>query len=104
MTMEIVTYMSKFISCSLQTGANVPDKLKNQIWARKYIYFHLLWENDGNKFKFKFEMESDNPECSLVEEKQRKPLALSQWLMAWNKLTALICINKPELGPLIPHY
>jgi hypothetical protein len=42
MTMEIVTYMSKFISCSLQTGANVPDKLKNQIWARKYIYFHLL--------------------------------------------------------------
>jgi hypothetical protein len=72
MTMEIVTYMSKFISCSLQTGANVPDKLKNQIWARKYIYFHLLWENDGNKFKFKFEMESDNPECSLVEEKQKK--------------------------------
>jgi hypothetical protein len=95
---------SKFISCSLQTGANVPEKLKNQIWGGKYIDFHLLLENNGNKFKFKFEMEGNNPEFSLVEEKQRKPLTLSQWLMAWNKFTASICINKPELGPLPPHH
>jgi hypothetical protein len=38
---------SKFISCSLQTGANVPEKLKNQIWGGKYIDFHLLLENDA---------------------------------------------------------
>ena len=95
---------SKFISCSLQTGANVPEKLKNQIWGGKYIDFHLLLENDGNKFKFQFEMEGNNPEFSLVEEKQRKPLTLSRWLMALNKFTASICINKPELGPLPPHH
>ena len=51
----------QFISCSLQTGANVSDKLKNQIWAEKYTDFHLLLENDGNEFKFQFEMECNNP-------------------------------------------
>lgn len=63
-----------------------------------------MLEHDSSKYKFQFDLGGDNPEFSLVEEKQRKPLTLSQWLFAWNRFSALICIISPELGTPLPHH
>lgn len=103
-TVNKVKNQSDFVSCSLKTGSNVSDKIKNQIWAGKYIEFQFLIDNEENKFKFQLEMGSDNPELSLVQEKHKKPLSLSQWLFAWNKFTAIVCTKIPELGSMLPHH
>lgn len=95
---------SDFTSCSLETGSDIPDKIKNQIWSGQYVDFHLLLDNENLKFKFQFEMDGDNPEFHLVQHKKSKPLTMSQWLTAWNKFTAIMCMKTPELGQFLPHH
>ena len=95
---------SDFTSCSLKTRCNISDKIKEQIWAGKYIEFQLLFDIDDVKFKVHFEKNSDNPELSLIEEKNRKPLSLNQWLSAWSKFSSIICIKGAELAAILPHH
>jgi hypothetical protein len=95
---------SDFTSCSLKTRCNISDKIKEQIWAGKYIEFQLLLDIDDVKFKLHFEKNSDNPELSLIEEKNRKPLSLNQWLSAWNQLSSIIFIKGVELAAMLPHH
>ncbi|CAC5368883.1 unnamed protein product [Mytilus coruscus] len=101
---QIVGGQSAFVSCSLKTGGNIPDKIKQQIWVGKYIDFHSLFENDETKYRLQLVQGADNPELSITEERNKKTLTLNQWLSAWNKFTAIICTNNPELGSVIPHH
>lgn len=101
---QIVGGQSAFVSCSLKTGGNIPDKIKQQIWAGKYIDFHSLFENDETKYRLQLVQGADNPELSITEERNKKTLTLNQWLSAWNKFTAIICTKNPELGSVIPHH
>ncbi|CAC5399657.1 unnamed protein product [Mytilus coruscus] len=101
---QIVGGQSAFVSCSLKTGGNIPDKIKQQIWAGKYIDFHSLFENDETKYRLQLVQGADNLELSFTEERNKKTLTLNQWLSAWNKLTAIICTKNPELRSVIPHH
>ncbi|CAC5398504.1 unnamed protein product [Mytilus coruscus] len=101
---QIVGGQSAFVSCSLKTGGNIPNKIKQQIWAGKYIDFHSLFENDETKYRLQLVQGADNPELSITEERNKKTLTLNQWLSAWNKFTAIICTKNPELGSVIPHH
>ncbi|CAC5358434.1 unnamed protein product [Mytilus coruscus] len=53
---------SAFVSCSLKTGGNISDKIKQQIWAGRYIDFHSLFDNDDIKYKLQLVQGTDNPE------------------------------------------
>ncbi|CAC5405677.1 unnamed protein product [Mytilus coruscus] len=86
---------SEFVSCSLETWCNIPDKIKEQIWAGRYIEFHSLLEDKDTKYKLQLVQGAHNPELSITEERNRKALSLNQWLTTWNKFTALICTKKP---------
>lgn len=95
---------SNFVSCSLTTGGNIPDKIKQNIWLGKFVDFRSLIDEDEVKFKFQFGKVGENNELSLVEERNKKSLSLNQWLTAWNKFTAIICTKTPDLGSQLPHH
>ncbi|CAG2214795.1 unnamed protein product [Mytilus edulis] len=101
---QIIGGQSAFVSCSLKPGGNIPDKIKQQIWAGQYINFHALLENDETKYRLQLVHGADNPELSITEEQNKKTLTLNQWLSAWNKFTAIICTKNPKLGSVIPHH
>ncbi|CAC5385789.1 unnamed protein product [Mytilus coruscus] len=48
---QIVGGQSAFVSCSLKTVGNIPDMIKQQIWAERYIDFHSLFDNDETKYR-----------------------------------------------------
>ncbi|CAG2199154.1 unnamed protein product [Mytilus edulis] len=95
---------SAFVSCSLKPGENIPDKIKQQIWAGQYINFHSLLENDETKYRLQLVHGANYPKLSITEERNKKTLTLNQWLSTWNKFTAIICTKNPELGSVIPHH
>ncbi|CAC5404404.1 unnamed protein product [Mytilus coruscus] len=101
---QIVGGQSLFVSCSLKTGGNIPDEIKQQIWAGRYIDFHSLFDNDETKYRLQLVQGADNPELSITEERNKRTLTLNQWLSAWNKFMAIICTKNPELGSVIPHH
>ncbi|CAC5417387.1 unnamed protein product [Mytilus coruscus] len=96
---QILGGQSAFVSCSLKTGGNIPDKIKQQIWAGRYIDFH-----SHIKYKLQLVQGADNPELSITEERKKRTLTLNQWLSAWNKFTAIICTKNPVLGSVIPQH
>ncbi|CAC5394076.1 unnamed protein product [Mytilus coruscus] len=101
---QIVGGQSSFVSCSLKTGGNIPDKIKQQIWAGRYIDFHSLFDNDETKYRLQLVQGADTPELSITEDRNNRTLTLNQWLSAWNKFTAIICTKNPELGFFISHH
>lgn len=103
-TTHKLSTQSNFVSSSLKPGENISDKLKAEIRAGKYVDFRQLVNDDDQKFKLKFNRNGEDNELSLIEEKNKKSLSLQQWLMAWNKFTAIFCTKNPELGSDFPHH
>ena len=89
-------------SASLPIIDRVPVAVKNKIWAGEYVEISKLVqdvEDQGGEIAFQFSGQAQGSTVRLINNQPKaKPLNLYQWIMGWNRFSAILIAQSPQLA------
>ena len=84
------------LSAGLAAGAHIPDRIKQKIWADKYIDFQdLQQQTHTSKYSMSLNETGSTPTLQFTPHRKR-PLTEGEWSSAWDDYLAVYTIKRPQ--------
>ena len=79
--------------------------MKLQVWAGEFIELQaLLLGKQLDTISLKLADDDGAPSLQLVSKPKSAPLALAQWVKAWNRFVALMAQKSPQVTVSLAHH